>query len=139
MKLRILTWNLKLGQQIWPQNCNVPDFYEIWHSEQTKHANYECSTWNWWFWPKIIDSGKFGPSTGIFSDFHEIWHSQQIEHVNYEYNTCQCLALVWLLAQNDYRLRMIIGCKIWLTVRTWLIALTIEIFNTTLKVIKTWD
>ena len=40
-------------------------------------------------------------------------------------------ALTWLLAQNDYKLRMIIGCKIWLTVRT-LIAFT-------LKVVKTWD
>ena len=21
------------------QNCNVPDFYEIWHSEQIEHGN----------------------------------------------------------------------------------------------------
>ena len=38
-------------------------------------------------------------------------------------------SLAWILAQNDYRLKMIIGCKIWLTVRTLFIALT---------VIKTW-
>ena len=30
--------------------------------------------------------------------------------------------LTWSLAQNDYRLRWIIGCKIWLTVRTLLTA-----------------
>ena len=52
-------------------------------------------------------------------DFYEIWHSQQIEHVNYEYNIRQCLE-----RPRDYRLRMIIGCKIGLTVRTLLIALT---------------
>ena len=28
---------LKLGQ-IWSQNCNVLNFYEIWHCEQAKHA-----------------------------------------------------------------------------------------------------
>ena len=27
--------------QSWSQNCNVPDFYEIWQSEQIEHANYE--------------------------------------------------------------------------------------------------
>ena len=30
---------LKIGQ-IWFQNCNVPNFYEIWHSEQIECANY---------------------------------------------------------------------------------------------------
>ena len=33
-------------EQIWSQNCNVPDFYEIWHSEQIEHAHYEYSNWN---------------------------------------------------------------------------------------------
>ena len=28
------------------QNCNVTDFYEIWHSEQIEHANYEYINWN---------------------------------------------------------------------------------------------
>ena len=23
-------------------------------------ASYDYSTWNWWSWPKIIDSGKLG-------------------------------------------------------------------------------
>ena len=23
------------------QNCNLSDFYEIWHSQQIEHANYE--------------------------------------------------------------------------------------------------
>ena len=33
-------------RQICSQNCNVPDFYETWHSEQIKHGNYEYNTWN---------------------------------------------------------------------------------------------
>ena len=32
--------------QIWSQNCNVLDFYKIWHSEQIEHANYEYVNWN---------------------------------------------------------------------------------------------
>ena len=32
--------------QIWSQNCNVIDFYEVWHSEQIEHANYEYINWN---------------------------------------------------------------------------------------------
>ena len=36
---------LILGQ-IWSQNCNVLDFYEIWHSEQIEHANHEYINWN---------------------------------------------------------------------------------------------
>ena len=95
------------------------NFYGIWHLVQIEHTDYEYSTWNWWSWPKIIDSGKFGPNTEICYDFYEIWHYQQIEYANYEYNTRQCLE-----RSRDYWLRMIIGCKIRLTVRTWLIALT---------------
>ena len=30
--------------KIWSQNCNVPNFYEIWRSEQIEHANYEYNT-----------------------------------------------------------------------------------------------
>ena len=94
------------------------NFYEIWHLVQIEHANYEYVTWNWWPWPKIIDSGKFRHNTEICSDFYEIWHSQQ-EHANYEYNTRHALE-----CSRDYWLRMIIGCRIRLTFRTWLIALT---------------
>ena len=54
---------------------------------QNKHANFEYGTWNLWSWPKIKDSGKFGPNTEICSNFYEIWHSQQMEHANCEYNT----------------------------------------------------
>ena len=36
---------LKIGQ-IWSQNCNLPDFYENWHSEQIEYANYEYINWN---------------------------------------------------------------------------------------------
>ena len=59
----------------WSRNCNVPDFYKIWPSEQIEHSNYECINWYWWYWRKIIDSGKFGPKTEMCSSFHEIWHS----------------------------------------------------------------
>ena len=95
------------------------NFFEIWHLVQIEHANYDYSTLNWWSWAKIIDSGKFRPNTEICSNFYKIWHSQQIEHANYEYNTGQCLE-----RSRNYWLRMIIGCKIRLRVRTWLIALT---------------
>ena len=48
-------------------------FFEIWHLEQMQHANYEYSTWNWWYQPKIIDSGKCGPKIEMRSNFHETW------------------------------------------------------------------
>ena len=73
-----------------------------------KHANYEYRTWNWLSWPKIVDSGKFGPNTEICSNFYEIWHSQQIEHANYEYNRRQCLE-----RSRHYWHRLIIGSE-WL-------------------------
>ena len=62
---------------------------------------------------------KFGPTIEMFSNLYDICHSQQIEHANYEYNTSQCLE-----RSREYWLRMIIGCKFWLTVKTLLIALT---------------
>ena len=55
----------------------------------------------------------FAPKTEIFSKFYEICHSQQIEHANCGYNTHQCFERAGgILAQNDYRLKMIITCKI---------------------------
>ena len=36
----VLTQNQILGQ-IWSQNCNVPDFYEICNSEHIEHTNHE--------------------------------------------------------------------------------------------------
>ena len=95
------------------------NIYEIWHLVEIEHANHEYGTWNWWFWTKIIGSGKFCPSTEICSDFYEILHSQQMEHANYEYNTSHGLE-----RSRDYWLRMIIGFKIWLSFWTGLIALT---------------
>ena len=92
--------------------------YEIWCLVQIKHANYKYGTWNWWSWPKIIDWGKFCPSTEICSNYYEILHTQQMEHANYEYNTRHGLKRL-----RDYWLRMIVGCKIRLTFWTWLIAL----------------
>ena len=56
---------------------------------------------------------KFGPKTEMYSDFYEIWDSKQIELAYYEYNIRKCLE-----RSHDYRLRMIIGCQIRLTVRT---------------------
>ena len=68
------------------------NFYEIWHLEQIEHVDYKLiMNRNWWSWPEIIDSDKFGPDTEICSNFYEIWHSQQTEHAYYEYNTRQCL------------------------------------------------
>ena len=43
--LRNLTQNQIRGQ-IWSQNCNEPNFYQISHSEQIEHANYEYNNWN---------------------------------------------------------------------------------------------
>ena len=43
--INIIFENADLGQ-IWSQNCNVPDFYKIWHSAQIEHANYEYVNWN---------------------------------------------------------------------------------------------
>ena len=45
------------------------NFYEIWHLEQIEHLNYEYSTWNWLSWPKIKDSGKFGPKIEMSTMF----------------------------------------------------------------------
>ena len=58
------------------------NYYEILHLEQIEHVDYELiMNSNWWSWPKIIDSGKFGPNTEICSEF-----SNQIEHAYYEYH-----------------------------------------------------
>ena len=47
MIFEIVDLDLKLNTwQIWSENCNVPNFYEIWHSEQMEHANYEYIYWN---------------------------------------------------------------------------------------------
>ena len=61
--------------EIWSQNWSVLQFSWNLALEQIEHANYECSTWNWWSWPKIIDLRKFGPKIEMSSYFHEIWHS----------------------------------------------------------------
>ena len=155
-KSNMITMNILIGtddlgrkleiSEIWSQNWIGLQF--LWNLALT--ANWTC--WLWigidGFDPKIIGLGKFGTNTEVCSDFYKIWHSQEIKHAYYDYNTSQCLERL-----HDYRLRtwnyntsyyssyyssmlrMIIGCKIRLSVRTWLIAL----FNTMLKVIKTWD
>ena len=59
-------------------------FYETWYLEQIGHGDYELiMNWNWWSWPKIVDSDKYGPNIEIRFDFYEIWHSQKIEHTFY--------------------------------------------------------
>ena len=65
--------------------------------------------------------GQFCSNTEICSDFYEIWHSQQMEHANYEYNIRHVLERL-----RDYWLRMIVGCKIRLAFRTYLIFLTLK-------------
>ena len=77
----VLTQNQILGQ-IWSQNCNIPDFYEICNSEHIEHTNHEYTDWNWWPWIKI-----FGPKSEICFSFYEIWDLEQIEHANYGYST----------------------------------------------------
>ena len=41
----------KLGQT-WSQNCNVPNFYEVSHSEQIEHATEEALQRS--FWEKVF-------------------------------------------------------------------------------------
>ena len=57
------------------KNWNVLQF--LWNValEQMENANYEYNTWNWWSWPKIIHSAKFGPKIEMCSSFNEIWYS----------------------------------------------------------------
>ena len=74
-------------------------------------------------WPEIKNLGRFGLKIAMYSNFYEIRLLVQIKHASSEYSQLS-RALAWWLAQNVYRLRMIIGCKIRLTARTWLIALT---------------
>ena len=61
---------LKFG----PKNWNVLQFLWNLALEQMENANYEYSTWNWWSWPKLIDSAKFGPKIEMYSSFNGIWH-----------------------------------------------------------------
>ena len=114
-----LTENQKFAK-FEPKNEMYFHFYEIWHLEQIEYADYEYSTWNWWSWPKIIDSGKFRPNTEICSNFYEIWHSRQIEHAYYEYNTSQCLD-----SSRDYRLTMIGGSEHGTIIRTVIVPIIV--------------
>ena len=86
--------------KIWSQKWNVLQFFfEILHLQQFEHVDYEYSTWNWWPWPKIIDSGKFGPNTDICSNFHKIRH--------------------------DYRLRIIVGSEHGTIMRTTIVTVIV--------------
>ena len=55
----------------WPKTEMWSNFYEISHLEQIKHANYIYIeyTWNWFSWPKIMNSGKFSPKIKICAMF----------------------------------------------------------------------
>ena len=81
-----MTWNKKLGQ-IWSQNCNVPDFYEIWQSEQIEHANYGYINWPW---PEIRYLRNLVPKLKCAPIFNEIWHLEQVEHAD-----CECSTWNW--------------------------------------------
>ena len=61
--------------EIWSQNWNFPQVLLNLASAEMEHAYYEYSTWNWWSWSIIVDSGKFGSKIEMCSSFHEIWHS----------------------------------------------------------------
>ena len=93
-------WNV---DSLWKAYVTWQEHTVSWYLEQIEHTNYQYSAWNWWSWPKIIDSGKFCPNTESCCDFFEIWHFQQIEHANNEYNTRQRLGRL-----HDHWLRMII-------------------------------
>ena len=97
--------------------------YEIWHSELVKFINLKYDIWNLRILTEIKNLGRFGLKIAMYSNFYEIRLLVQIKHASSEYSQLS-RALAWWLAQNVYRLRMIIGCKIRLTARTWLIALT---------------
>ena len=45
--LKIADLDLKLGRFGLKIEISS-NFYDIWHSVQMKHANYEYGTWNWW-------------------------------------------------------------------------------------------
>ena len=114
-----LDWKLEIWES-WSQTEMRSTFYEFWHLRQIKHADYEYSTWNWQFWLKMLELGKFGYNTKIFSSFYEIWCSQQIKHAYYEY-TCQCLE-----HSHDYRLRMITGSEHGNIIRTIIVPIVIS-------------
>ena len=97
--------------------------YEIWHSELVKFINLKYDIWNLRILTEIKNLSRFGLKIAMYSNFYEIRLLVQIKHASSEYSQLS-RALAWWLAQNVYRLRMIIGCKIRLTARTWLIALT---------------
>ena len=97
--------------------------YEIWHSELVKFINLKYDIWNLRILTEIKNLGRFGLKIAMYSNFYEIRLLVQIKHASSEYSQLS-RALAWWLAQNVDRLRMIIGCKIRLTARTWLIALT---------------
>ena len=59
---------------MWEVRVSCPGWSDM-ELPQMEHASYEYSTWNWWSWPKIIDSGEFGPKIEMCANFYEIWHS----------------------------------------------------------------
>ena len=96
---------------------------------QIEHANYEYSTWTddpkpkSWIWTNLVPTLKFARIIIRFS----IHNKANMLRIN--------IALSSLEHSRGYSLRMIVGCQIRFTIRTWIISLT----NTTLKVIKSWD
>ena len=79
MRLRILT-EIKNLVQNWSQNCNIPNLYDIWQSEQIELANYEYINWYWWFCPKIISFQNLVPKREMGFSFYETWQLDQIKH-----------------------------------------------------------
>ena len=98
------------------------NFYEIWHLVQFEHANYEYGTCELYELMILTQNYRFGQILSKhWNLFQFLWNLTltTIEHANYQYKTRHGLE-----SSRDYWLRMIIGCKIRLTSRTWLIAIT---------------
>ena len=132
---------LKLGQ-IWSQNCNAHDFYEIWQPEQIGHANYECINWNWWPWPKTKNLQNLVPKVKRAPVFFEILHLQQFEHVDYKYSTWNWWPWPKIIdsgkfgpntdicsnfhkIRHDYRLRTIVGSEHGTIMRTTIVTVIV--------------
>ena len=106
------------------------NFYKIWHLVQIENANFEYSTWNWRSWPKnsfqpltiITKCSILDVAAALDPPLNMLIMNITLASIY----SVQWLLITWLL-EIDYRLRMIIGCKIRLSQNM------INCFNSTLK------
>ena len=85
------------------------NFYEIWYLVQIEHANNEHGTWNWWSWPKIIDSGKFCTHITKFGT-HNKWNMLAMNVIL----AMVCSARV--ISGSEQRYYIYLRCSEWLSV-----------------------